>query len=257
MKPRRALVLLLVLPLVGCGGGGGTPASQPSSDNKPRAGSHCPDLAPLGKQARFTDSAGASVAALELGTGKTGVVLAHQNESDLCEWLPYGKQLMERGYHVLAFDFPGEGASDPRTTNTGLDQDVVAAATYLRGKGATTLVLMGASKGGTASLVAATEIQPPVAAVVSLSAPLAFAGTSAGTAVQSLTVPVLFLATEADTDFADSAKVLYDATPAATEKQIFIGIGGQHGVGVLGSPEADKVKASIDKLLAAHAPPAQ
>jgi dienelactone hydrolase len=256
MKPRRALVLLLVLSLVGCGRGG-TPASQPSSDNKPRAGSHCPDLAPLGKQVRFTDSGGASVAALELGAGKTGVVLAHQNESDLCEWLPYGKQLMERGYHVLAFDFPGEGASDPKTTATGLDQDVVAAAGYLRGTGVTTLVLMGASKGGTASLVAATEIQPPVAAVVSLSAPVAFAGTSAGIAVKSLTVPVLFLATEADTEFADSAKALYDATPATTEKQIFIGTGGQHGVGVLVSYEAAKVNESIDKLLAAHAPPAR
>jgi dienelactone hydrolase len=248
-------VVLAAVVLAGCGAGGAAPASTPADTGKPKAGAECADLVAGGKQASFTDSGGASVAGVELGTGKVGVVLAHQNNSNLCEWMFYGRQLVRRGYHVLAFDFPGEGASGPRDIGTQLDRDVVAAAEYLRGHGASTLVLMGASKGGTASLVAATEIQPPVAAVVSLSAPETFLGMNAHEAAATLKVPVLYLATENDTPFADAAHNLYEATPATTQRDIFVGLGGEHGVGLFGSPQASKVTAAIDKLLAAYAPP--
>src|SRR5690349_6838581 len=97
---RRTLVPLLALLLAACSDG--SPAPEPSPDG-PRAGSGCADIASHGKQARFATPAGTRLVGIELGAGPKGVVLAHQNASNLCEWLPYGERLAGRGYHVLAF----------------------------------------------------------------------------------------------------------------------------------------------------------
>jgi hypothetical protein len=53
-----------------------------------------------------------------LGGGPTGVVLAHQAASDLCEWLPRARVLAAEGRQVLAFDCGQAGQ---------LEQDMVAA----------------------------------------------------------------------------------------------------------------------------------
>jgi len=259
MRHGGVLILVTALALAGCGGGAksgsGGGAASPTDDGE-RAGARCEALAADGRQARFTAADGTKLAGVELGRGKTGVVLAHQNQSDLCEWLPFGKQLAGRGYHVLAFDFAGDGASDTHPAGAGLlADDVLAAAAHLRGLGAADIVLMGASKGGAASLAAAVALQPPAVAVVSLSAPATFSGADAASAVPKLKTPVLYLATSNDHPFAETAQELYDATPATTERAIFVGIGGEHGTGLFASPEATKIKAEIDKLLAAHAPP--
>jgi dienelactone hydrolase len=249
-------MLAAVLAVAGCGGGSKAGAGPSPTDDGRRAGAKCESLAAAGKQARFKATDGTQLAGVELGAGKTGVVLAHQNMSDLCEWLPYGKLLADRGYRVLAFDFAGDGASSTHLGGAGLlADDVLAATAHLRGLGVTDIVLMGASKGGAASLAAAVALQPPPAAVVSLSAPATFSGADAASAVPKLKTPVLYLATENDHPFAETAKELYDATPATTERAIFVGIGSEHGTGLLASPEATKIKAEIDKLLAAHAPP--
>jgi dienelactone hydrolase len=60
------------------------------------------------------------------------------------------------------------------------------------------IILVGASMGGTASLVAAHGIVPTVAGVASLSGPANYAGMDALTTVKSLTVPVLFMAAAND-----------------------------------------------------------
>ncbi|HKP18220.1 MAG TPA: hypothetical protein VJT84_07055, partial [Gaiellaceae bacterium] len=36
---------------------------------------------------------------------KTTVVLAHQAEADLCQWVPYARKLAAQGYFVFPFDF--------------------------------------------------------------------------------------------------------------------------------------------------------
>jgi alpha/beta superfamily hydrolase len=183
------------------------------------------------------------------------VVLAHENAFNLCEWLPFGKRLVDRGYHVLAFDFAGDGASEPHHSSSGLDDDVVSAAGYLRKEGDKAIVLMGASKGGTASLSAAVMLKPPPAAVVTLSAPTTFQGVDAGAAVPKLTSPVLYVAAESNSPFAEDAQAFNDTTPKTTEHTLFIAIGGEHGTSLFYGVSADQITAAIDKLLAAHAPP--
>jgi dienelactone hydrolase len=248
---RHTVVPLLALLLAGCAGA--TPAADPSPA-PPKAGSGCADAAAHGKAVRFVTPAGTRLVGIELGAGPKGVVLAHQNQSNLCEWLPFGERLAGQGYHVLAFDFGGDGDSEGHLGDDRLDDDVVAAAAHLRAGGATGIVLMGASKGGTASLAAAVTLSPPPAAVVTLSAPTLFAGISAAEAVPRLTSPVLFLAAENDHPFAEAAQEFAATVPKSVPHQVFLPIGGEHGTGMLGGGQAKKVTDLIDAFLKEHAP---
>jgi dienelactone hydrolase len=248
---RRVMVLPLVLLLAACSGG--SPAAAPVPEG-PQAGSGCTSLAELGKQARFTTPAGTRLVGVTLGSGAKGVVLAHQNESDLCEWLAFGKHLADLGYRVLAFDFGGDGDSESHRGDDGLDDDVVAAASHLRANGVTDVVLMGASKGGTASLAAAVALSPAPVAVVSLSAPDLFAGVSASSAVPRLTSPALFLAAEYDQQAADAAQQFDAATPQAVPHQMFLSIGNDHGTALLAGAQAKKVNELIDGFIKQYAP---
>src|SRR6185503_15710753 len=91
MRHGGALILVTMLTLAGCGGGAKSGGGAPSpTDDGERAGAKCAELAAEGRQARFKAADGTRLAGVELGKGKTGVVLAHQNQSDLCEWLPFG-----------------------------------------------------------------------------------------------------------------------------------------------------------------------
>ncbi|GAA4261294.1 alpha/beta hydrolase family protein [Dactylosporangium darangshiense] len=251
MRPIAGLLPLLLL--AACSAGAPAPAAAPSPEAQ-RAGSRCTGLGDLGRQARFATPAGTQLVGVELGTGAKGVVLAHQNGSNLCEWLPFGQRLAGLGYRVLAFDFGGDGDSGPHRGDDRLDDDVVAAATHLRANGVTDVVLMGASKGGTASLSAAAALRPAPAAVVSLSAPGLFAGISAADAVPLLKSPALFLAAENDHPFAEAAQQFDASAPKSVPHQVYLSIGAEHGTGLLGGGEAKKVNELIEAFLREHAP---
>lgn len=249
----RVAVGLLLVALAGCSEDSEPPAAAEPQPNF--AGAACTDEAAGGTKVEFKSSDSPRLVGIELGTGSTGVVLAHQNSSDLCEWLPYGKELAAKGYRVLAFDFAGEGGSEFPEGTKQLDAEVVAAVEFIRSRGVTDLVLMGASKGGTAILTAATSINPPPKALVSLSAPAQFETMDAAAAVPKLQMPVLYLAGEGDTSFAQSAQQLYDATPDAHRTILVVPVSG-HGTSLLRGESADKVTAAIEDLLAKSAPPA-
>jgi pimeloyl-ACP methyl ester carboxylesterase len=164
----------------------------------------------------------AAADALVLGSGSTGLVLANESDVDLCDWKPYASVWAERGYRVLIFNY----SSGPA------DRDVLAAVAELRRRGSGRVFLIGASMGGTAVLAAAAAAQPPVAGVISLSGPAAFAGVDAGPAMRRLTVPALFLVGELDEPFADDAKTLYAAC-AAKDKKLELLPTGSHGTGLI------------------------
>ncbi|MGC5412864.1 hypothetical protein ACPXCX_55805, partial [Streptomyces sp. DT225] len=73
-------------------------------------------------------------------------------------------------------------------------------------EGATKLLLMGASKGGTAVLAAAPRLNPQPDAVVALSAPVQYSNMNAVGAVPKLTSPVLYMVGELDGDFGAGVK---------------------------------------------------
>jgi pimeloyl-ACP methyl ester carboxylesterase len=204
----------------------------------------------------FTNSVGGQLDGYLLGTGATGIVLANEIQKDACDWRPYAKQLAGRGYRVLAFNFNSDRRSGYVQGSTDND-DVAAAVGLLRQRGAQKVVLLGASRGGTAVLVAATRIQPPVAGVISLSGPASISGMNASLAVPQLAVPVLYIAADLDRAFAADAQTLYNASPKSLAKLVVLeGVG--HGVQFPLGEAASSVRAmmEVDAFLAANAPAA-
>ena len=81
--------------------------------------------------------------------------------------------LAERGIAVLRFDFTGLGASDGEFANSNFSSnlaDLVAAANFLRARGAAPELLIGHSLGGAAVLAAAASV-PEARAVATIAAP--------------------------------------------------------------------------------------
>lgn len=207
-----------------------------------------------GAAVTFVNAVGGPLDGYLLGTGGTGIVLANEIQKDACSWQPYAKQLAGRGYRVLAFDFNSDRRSGYVQGSTDND-DVAAAVGLLRQRGAQKVVLLGASRGGTAVLVAATKIQPPVAGVISLSGPASISGMDASLAVPRLTVPVLYIVSDLDRSFAADAHTLYDATPPGSARLVVLdGVG--HGVQFPLGEAASSVHAmtEVDAFLAANAP---
>jgi pimeloyl-ACP methyl ester carboxylesterase len=215
---------------------------------------YCVDRTLQPSVVHFRSSDGARLTGIALGRGSAGVVLGHQLGSDLCEWLPYARKLSADGYRVLAYSFRGYGSSEaPEATRTRLDRDVIAAVAEIRRRGARTVVAVGASMGGTASLVAAQSIRPRLAAVISLSGPALFGTLDAEPAVRSSRLPALFIAGAEDYAFVADAERLAK-TSRAPGKRLLIVSGAFHGVSLFDGPSARKVDAAIRAFLAKYAP---
>jgi alpha-beta hydrolase superfamily lysophospholipase len=178
----------------------------------------------------------ATVYGVETGTGTLGVVLVHQYLSDHCEWMDFAHELAAAGDRAIAIDLRGNGASSGGAPGR-YDRDVIAAAKQLRAEGATKVVLVGASMGATAVLVAASELKPAATAVVSLSAPARYRALDALFAVRHSHVPVRFLASRLDQPFASDARRLMRAA-VAKDKAVAVYPGARHGSSVLDVPRA-------------------
>jgi dienelactone hydrolase len=263
---RRILPLALTLLLLGgCGGGrtagaagspsGNAVAATASPSPAPSDAAGCQGAAPHGQRVTFGPEGAANLVGVLFGTGRTGMVLAHQSRANRCQWAAYAEESARAGYRVLTFDFPGDGDSP---AGLGNDAAVAAAVAYLRGQGAQSIVLIGASMGGNAVLAAAPRITPPVAGVISLSAPAVFQGLDAGAAVRNLAVPVLYAVCQKDAGFAEDAAALYAATPATHPRRLVVAPGcSSHGVQLADpayQPEAGVVRPAITEFLAAYAP---
>jgi len=246
------VAVTLLAGLAACGGE--KPAAQPSG---PRAGADCEDAAAAARAVHFGAEESVDLYGLVVGDGPTGIVIAHMNGGDVCQGLPYAKELAASGYRALVFDFAGFGAS-PGSAGIPQARQVRAAATFLRKDGAANIVLIGGSMGATASLVAAASLTPPPKAVVSLSAPLTFAADSALGAVPGLACAVFYSAGEYESTFAESAKQLYDATPTSVPRTLQLGeASANHGLWLtdptVGVPS---LRSKIAEFLTVNAPAA-
>jgi pimeloyl-ACP methyl ester carboxylesterase len=227
MRPSHALVVLaLSLALV---------SSASSATAGPERAASCAGRGDV----TFRAADGVRLVGHPFGRGTTAVVLAHQSRGSLCQWLRYSRRLATLGYRVLAFDFRNSGLSQRvgAARSYRLAADVTAAVKYVRSRGARKVYVVGASMGGAAALVSGAHVRPPVAGVVSLSAPATFAGVDAAQAVPRLNVPVLYLAAQDDGagSFASDARALHDATPSA-DKRVEILPGTSHGVSLVSAP---------------------
>jgi alpha-beta hydrolase superfamily lysophospholipase len=198
----------------------------------------------------FEASDGVPLVGAILGQGTKGVLLAHQGNATLCDWLPFGQTLARRGYLVLAFDHRGFGASG-LGQDTRYDLDAVAAAEELRRNGAAAIVLIGASLGALAVVAAAPQLRPQPDGVISLSGADEFAGVDALSALPDLRSPLLLIASENDLMFHAAARRLYRAA-GSKEKALRILPGFDHGTDLLRFDQAKRTQALIFDFLRAH-----
>jgi alpha-beta hydrolase superfamily lysophospholipase len=182
---------------------------------------------------------------------RTAVVLAHMSEGDLCVWAPYARRLARKGFFVFPFDFRGHGFSEGGRDHSQAALDIAGAVRAVRGLGARKVVVVGASLGGIAAVIAAPSIRPALKGVVSVSGPAAIAGElDALPAAPRLRVPTLYLAAEQDQngpyDFAADAQALFDAT-GTTEKKLEVAPGALHGTFLVAG--SARVRAVLERFL--------
>jgi pimeloyl-ACP methyl ester carboxylesterase len=258
--PRRVAAILCCAVLTvafaaACGDEEAPPTPPSSADQAPepeqRCGFRSKDTV---EKVVLTTSDGVELAAARFGSGPRGLVLVHQLDSDLCGWYPQADTWADEGYQVLAFDQRCDGLSecggpDPAT-------DVPAAVAELRRTGATTVQLIGASRGAAIALVAAAHPESDVDAVVSLSAhdprfsASATAPITPQEAAPALKVPLLFACADNDPSAfcGESAKEFLGAVATTDKKVVELKDASLHGWDMLGA-----IKSDVDSFLAAHA----
>jgi pimeloyl-ACP methyl ester carboxylesterase len=151
----------------------------------------------------FKAGDGAALRGSEYGKGANGVVLVHDKGKSSGDWTFFAEKLAASGFHVLSVDLRGHGASPSAAPLTDADypkmsQDVVAAAAWLRSKGATRVAVVGANFGANAAMVAAAE-DPRVDTVALLSPGLNLGGIAIGAPVEKYgDRPLLVVASSED-----------------------------------------------------------
>ena len=202
----------------------------------------------------FNAADGTKLVGHRFGKGTTAVILTHQSEGDLCDWLPYAKRLATRGYFAFPIDFRGYGFSDaPAAGPYRYTQDIAAAAKALRRLGKQKIFVVGASMGGIAAVVAGANVSPPLAGVVSVSSPARFRGMDGVKAGPRLRVPMLYLAAAADDnagfDFSADAEAMFAKT-ATKDKRLELLPGSLHGIALVGG--SARAKTSLESFLKKH-----
>ncbi|HET6776521.1 MAG TPA: alpha/beta hydrolase [Actinomycetota bacterium] len=207
----------------------------------------------------FRSSDGVKLAGRVFGDGRVGVVLAHMFPADQTSWWAFARVLAQKGFTVLTFDFRGycpggvAGCSEGERDVAAMWQDVLGAVDFMMARGMVRVMLVGASMGGTASLVAAAQPGVPVVAIVALSAPQSFEGLTADrTVLGNVTAAKLFVAGNADpTGAATAALAMYEESPPP--KKVEIVTSSDHGTDLLTGNQSGRVQTLIMGYLEQHA----
>ena len=176
------------------------------------------------------------------------VILSHMRPNDQTAWYPFARELADAGYAALTFDFRGYGESQESKDDSKLDDDLSAALRYMRERGKKQVFLVGASMGGTASLIVAG--QEAIEGVISISAPSEFQGHDARKAIAEIDAPLLLIASEDDTMARISLLELEDAAGGGAESEMYMG--DEHGTDIFTGPNAAAVRSRIFQFLEEH-----
>jgi fermentation-respiration switch protein FrsA (DUF1100 family) len=177
------------------------------------------------------------------GRGETGVILSHMRPADQSSWYPFATELAQTGdFTVLTFDFRGYGESTGEKQFDRIDTDLEAAYAYMRDElDIDTIYLVGASMGGTASLVVAAR--QPVAGVISISSPGQFPPLDAVETVDGIDAPKLFVTAEDDVPAFRSQEDFWEA--AGDPKVQHVYDGDEHGTALLDGPHSADLRSRL------------
>jgi pimeloyl-ACP methyl ester carboxylesterase len=171
--------------------------------------------------------------------------------NDQTAWFPFAQDLADEGYAALTYNFRGYGESDVDQDFATLDDDLRGAIAFMQDRGHEQVFLVGASMGGTTSLVVAA--QEEIGGIVAISAPGEFEGQDAIAAVPGIQEPKLLMAAEEDTPIMLSLEDMLEVAPEPVESEVYSG--NLHGTALLGpeSEHADAVRQRILMFLSDHA----
>ena len=146
------------------------------------------------------------------GSGNKWVILSHMYPTDQTSWFEFAEMIIleEDGYSVLTYDFRGYGKSGGTQDVSKTVIDLTAALAYIKQYDPELIYLMGASMGGTASIVVAYESFTTLDGVISFSGPGEFEGVSAISVIGDLVPAKLFIASQGDEGAAQSATEMYE-----------------------------------------------
>ncbi|WIX80987.1 alpha/beta hydrolase [Amycolatopsis carbonis] len=139
----------------------------------------------------LTTSDGFHLPAIELGSGDRVILLDHESGYYICSWLDTAEKLAAKGYHVLVFEYRGHGAAQKSSVDLDkFDTDTSAALAELHRRGAKSMLLGGASCGGSSAARLAAK-EPQLVGLLILSSPSKCGGDSVA-AIRKVTEPAFF-----------------------------------------------------------------
>jgi len=170
------------------------------------------------------------------GAGHKTVILSNESDENLCSWLPFSRRLTALGYRVVLWDYAG---GEPAA-------ELLALARWARRSGATRIVLLGASEGAKASLVAAARLGRQVRGVVSLSAETVLPpDIEVARSVARLRCPLLLVTSAADPYGSAQAAPQFLAVAPSRDKRLVKVPGADHGTALLAGPAAATVLPAV------------
>ena len=169
----------------------------------------------------FTTEDGIDINGNIFGSGNRWVILSHMRPTTQTSWFDFARYLADNGYIVLTYDFRGYGKSGGSQDISNIDKDLEAALDFVIRHDTEKIFLMGASMGGTASLVVSSR--QTADGVISFSSPTEIDSLSAIDKVGNIDAPKLFIASKGDENAAESANTLFNASPEPKEIEILDG----------------------------------
>jgi hypothetical protein len=172
-----------------------------------------------------------------IGRGQSAVVLANESGDVACAWVPYAKELADRGLAVAVFSYLSVGNPD----------EITAVAEALRARGAKRVAAIGASVGGRAVVELAATPHPGVDASISLSAERQVGQyPDILPKAKQAELPSFYISSRGDgyTLFGKETAQLHDATPAQVNEMLLVP-GSGHGIDLVEGKAGQRVRPAI------------
>jgi pimeloyl-ACP methyl ester carboxylesterase len=183
-------------------------------DSKPLAQDSMP-MATTGGPARDVqiDAGGIALAGRLYGRTVThALLLVPDAGRGIAAWEDVARELAATGLLVLAYDYPGHGASPPVSGSFRAEALVHAGIAFLKSRGAEKIALAGEGTGGAASLLAADADSVIAVAALSVDGATGTPGDAeAGVALAGLNIPVLLMGALGDPRQVAATVRLYEA----------------------------------------------
>lgn len=152
------------------------------------------------------------------GSGENAVILSNMDTNCRYEWEPAVTDLYSTDHMILTYDYPKHEDDQSGVLN--------AAIAFVKAKGARKIILIGASRGGVASVKVAAnpQMDKSIIGISPISTPVAYAGTTFFTPeeLSGINIPKLLINSEYDV-CADGTRKMYDLFTEPKEMQFYSG----------------------------------